>query len=183
MEVGIFDKAGFTMKQDAGENFVMTDAEILKVDSPRESLWGPYAVVYKADPVDERWAIAALGWCKKNRPSLGIKWFWDKGRIPCSHGYATWFVIPKALIDCILSALQIPQPLRGHVDGFLSRKNRRADTPENPPAPLVRKVGRGQVPDMSRTKINAVRPIVHDHSTVSSALRSADLGSVSAAIR
>lgn len=44
-----------------GENFPLdNDAQILSLSSPKRSVGGPYAVVYKN--LDERWAIVALDW-------------------------------------------------------------------------------------------------------------------------
>src|ERR1700677_2080303 len=94
------------MKQDAGEGLDMTNnAEILQINSPQRSVAGPYAVVYKN--LSDRWAIVALDWRHDNNrayePKLGLRWFWGNGGNPCSHGYATWLVIPDDLIPIILS--------------------------------------------------------------------------------
>ncbi len=45
------------------------DSEILKVNSPQDSVGGPYVVVYK--DTDERWAIVAMKWDGMRR--LGIR--------------------------------------------------------------------------------------------------------------
>ena len=115
------------MRQDAGEDFDMTkDVEILEIDSPQRSVSGPYVVVYK--DLNDRWAIVALDWWdgRKNRyfPKLGLRWFWDNGGNPCSHGYATWLVVPDDLTKIILSGsgLKISSTLKRRVEDFLSGK-------------------------------------------------------------
>ena len=106
--------------KNAGEDFNMEDAMILKIDSPRHSVSGPYTVVYK--DTEDRWAIVALGWGEKETPSLGIRWFWDNGGNPVSHGYATWLMIPEPLTTGILASLPIDHAFRGRLEQFLGRK-------------------------------------------------------------
>ncbi len=53
-----------------GETFPLDKNEdILKINSPRNRLSGPYAVVLKN--IGERWVIVALGWDGKTQ--LGIR--------------------------------------------------------------------------------------------------------------
>jgi hypothetical protein len=107
--------------KDAGENFPLhDDAMILKIDSPMDSVWGPYTVVFK--DVEQRWAVVALGWGEDKDPSLGIRWFWDNGGNPVSRGYAIWFVIPESLNESILSGLPLDPNFRGRLEEFLRGK-------------------------------------------------------------
>ncbi len=54
----------------AGQSFILNDDNaILKLNSPKNSIDGPYKVVYK--DVDERWVIVALSW--DSHPSLAIR--------------------------------------------------------------------------------------------------------------
>ena len=56
--------------KDTGENFQLEDDEkIIQINSPRDSLSGPYAVVFKN--IEERWAIVAFDW--DGQPRLGIR--------------------------------------------------------------------------------------------------------------
>jgi len=105
--------------KDTGKNFQIKDDEnILKIDSPRASLSGPYAVVFKN--IEERWAIVAFDW--DGAPRLGIRWFWGNGGNPFSSGHGTWLVIPPSLSKNVLSGLPIDHTFNGKLDDFLCGK-------------------------------------------------------------
>ena len=95
---------------------------ILKIDSPKASLSGPYAVVFKN--LEERWVIVAFDWETdgENKPYLGIRWFWDSAGNPVGHGHGTWFVIPSSLNKNILSGLEIDPAFRARLEDFLCGK-------------------------------------------------------------
>ena len=102
-----------------GENFDLeNDNKILKINSPSNSLSGPYAVVFKN--LKERWAIVAFDWGEQ--PRLGIRWFWNNGGNPFSSGHGTWLVVPPSLSKNILSGLPIDHIFSRKVDDFLSGK-------------------------------------------------------------
>jgi len=94
------------------------DGEILKIDSPRANLSGPYTVVYK--DVDERWAIVTLDWDEE--PRLGIRWFYGNSGTPSSRGFGTWLVIPPSLSKNVLSGLPINHAFSRGVEDFLCSK-------------------------------------------------------------
>lgn len=99
-----------------GESFeIEKDEEILKINSPRESLGGPYAVVSKC--CSERWALVAINW--EGVPTLGIKWFWGKNGNPISSSYPTWLVIPSKLQNAILNGLPLDFQFRNKLNRFL----------------------------------------------------------------
>ena len=107
--------------KNAGENFPLyDDARILEINSPQNSVGGPYIVVYK--DLEERWAIVALDW--DGEPCLGIRWFWGSAGNPISTTYAIWLVIPNLLRKHILSALPIDTNLSKKIDDFLAGKIR-----------------------------------------------------------
>lgn len=89
----------------AGEKFDLTsNEEILKVNSPKAYLGGPFCVVSKN--AEDRWALVAIKW--EGKPRLGIRWFWGKHGQPITiGGHGTWFVIPPTLNNSIISALQL----------------------------------------------------------------------------
>lgn len=102
-----------------GQSFpIEKDAEILKINSPRASLGGPYAVVFKN--IEERWAIVAMTW--DDNPCLGIRWFWGGGGNPFSSGNGTWLVVPTNLSKGILASLPIDHKFAGKLDDFLCGK-------------------------------------------------------------
>ena len=102
-----------------GETLDMTnDAEILQIQSPRTSVDGPYAVVYK--DLTDRWAIVALDWDEK--PRLGIRWFWGNGGNPFSSAHPIWLVIPPTLSKSILEGLQIENSFSNKIYDFLEGK-------------------------------------------------------------
>lgn len=103
----------------AGQDFDLTDnSKILSISSPRKSVNGPYAVVYKN--IDERWAIVALDW--NEEPSLGIRWFWDSMGNPISTGHPIWFIIPKELVVSTLNGLPLSFHSRRKIEQFLSQE-------------------------------------------------------------
>lgn len=100
----------------AGENYPLDDASILAICAPRNSVGGPYTVVYKN--TDERYAIVALDW--NGTPSLGIRWFWGNGGSPFSSGHAIWFIYPSELLPGLLKSLPIDYVLRRKLKNYLS---------------------------------------------------------------
>lgn len=105
----------------AGENFPLDDdAKILQINSPRTSVSGPYAVVFKKITEEERWVIVAFDW--DGEPRLGIRWFFGSGGNPISSGHATWLVIPPSLSKTILFGLPIDHKFSGQVEDFLCGK-------------------------------------------------------------
>jgi hypothetical protein len=100
-----------------GENFNLeSDDEVLKINSPKKSIDGPYVVVFKS--VSERWAIIAMNW--NDVPSLGIRWFWEKSGNPMSSSYPTWLVIPSMLLNAILNGLPLEFKFRDKLNRFLA---------------------------------------------------------------
>ena len=95
-----------------------SDNEILKINSPKASLEGPFIVVHKN--LDERWAVVAINW--DGEPRLGMRWFWANGGNPFSSGHPTWLVIPPSLSKSILSGLPLDRAIATKVDDFLSGK-------------------------------------------------------------
>ncbi|AYV24468.1 hypothetical protein [Vibrio mediterranei] len=103
----------------SGKEFNLEDDnEILKINSPKVSLEGPFTVVYKN--LDERWAIVAINW--DGEPRLGMRWFWANGGNPFSSGHPTWLVIPPSLSKGVLSSLPLDHSFATKVDDFLSEK-------------------------------------------------------------
>jgi hypothetical protein len=103
----------------SGKDFdLVSDSEILKINSPRSNLKGPFKVVYKN--LEERWAIVAIKW--DEQPQLGIRWFWANGGNPFSSGHPTWLVIPSSLSKGILASLPINHIVSTQIDDFLSGK-------------------------------------------------------------
>ena len=101
----------------AGENFNLDDDNaILGINSPRNSVGGPFKIVYKN--TDERWAIVALDWM--GTPSLGIRWFWGGNGNPSSNSYPTWLIIPSALIISILNGLPLDYNFRSKLEKYLA---------------------------------------------------------------
>lgn len=102
--------------KETGDKFpIEDDALILQIDSPRDRLSGPYAVVFKN--LAERWAIVAFDW--EGEPRLGMRWFWGGGGNPFSSGHGTWLVIPPSLSRSLLAGLPIDHAFSGKVDDFL----------------------------------------------------------------
>jgi hypothetical protein len=92
------------------------DNEILKINSPKNSVNGPYVVVYK-DIVD-RWAIVALDWDKE--PRLWIRWFWGGGGTPFSSANPIWLIIPPLLSNSILNGLLLDIDFKNEIEKFLA---------------------------------------------------------------
>lgn len=102
-----------------GENFdLKNEEEILKINSPHDSVDGPYIVIFKN--LSERWAIVALDW--DNNPTLGIRWFWGKNGNPSSRSYPTWFVIPSTLLNSVLDGLPLDFKFRNKINRFLNEE-------------------------------------------------------------
>jgi hypothetical protein len=100
-----------------GIDFNMENGEdILKINSPRSLVDGPYTVVFK--DMEERWVIVALCW--DNKPNLAIRWFWDNNGNPQSHGYATWLIIPSMLQNAVLNGLPLDFLFRDRLNYFLT---------------------------------------------------------------
>jgi hypothetical protein len=103
----------------AGEVFdLCIDNEILKINSPRNTVGGPYLVVYKN--IESRWVLSALKW--DNKPRLGMRWFWGNAGMPASRGHSTWLVVPTELTTSILNGLPLDAKFRGRIDDFLNGK-------------------------------------------------------------
>lgn len=103
----------------SGENFPLEDdSKILSINSPKNSVGGPYVVVYKN--LEERWAIVAMDW--DGEPRLGIRWFWGNGGNPFSSSYPIWLVIPPSLSKSILAGLPLNHRFSGKLDDFLTGK-------------------------------------------------------------
>ena len=104
------------MITDAALSFNLTDEkQILKIDSPRDQVGGPWFVVHT--DVQHRWAIVVMHWNKK--PCLGIRWFYGGQGTPSVRGYGTWFVIPDQLANAILDKLPIAPQKRSEIDEIL----------------------------------------------------------------
>jgi hypothetical protein len=100
-----------------GESFPIEDDNmILQIDSPKDSLSGLYAVVFKN--LEERWAIVAFDW--DGQPRLGIRWFWGGGGNPFSSGRGSWLVVPPSLSRSMLSGLPLDHAFSRRLDDFLS---------------------------------------------------------------
>lgn len=100
----------------SGEYFNLEhDDDILKINSPKKSVGGPYCIVFKS--IKERFAIVALDWHKK--PRLAIRWFWDRIGNPISRSYPTWFVIPPTLNNALLNGLPLDLKFRYLLNRFL----------------------------------------------------------------
>ena len=108
----------------SGKNLDLTiDQEILKINSPKKYVGGPYSVVFKN--IDERWAIVALDW--DGKPRLGIRWFWDKLGNPLSRSNPTWLVIPSALANSILDGLPLDFQYRKSLEQYLNSEIKGSD--------------------------------------------------------
>ena len=101
----------------AGETFNLTDDNaILELNSPKNSIDGPYKVVYR--DVIERWVIVALDW--HGKPSLAMRWFWGNGGNPFSSGNPTWLIVPSSLVQSILNGLPLDFKFRKSIEKFLN---------------------------------------------------------------
>lgn len=67
----------------AGFNFdLLNNGEILKLNSPKSHLKGPYSVIYK--DLNERWALVAMDW--DDKPRLGYPLVSRQSREPPFEG-------------------------------------------------------------------------------------------------
>ena len=104
------------MKRNAGENFPLdSDKDILEINSPKNSIYGPWFVVHK--DLTQRWVIVIMHW--KKTPCLGIRWFNGNQGTPSVRGFATWLVIPDKLSSAVLSQLPIAPSDRKEIDDIL----------------------------------------------------------------
>lgn len=92
--------------------------EILKINSPKNFVKGPYSVVFKN--IEERWAIVALDW--DGDPRLGLRWFWDAVGNPSSRGNGTWLIIPPSLTNSILNGLPLDFQYRKSLEQYLNNE-------------------------------------------------------------
>ena len=105
----------------AGENFILeSDEEILKINSPKDSVGGPYKVIYK-DTESLRYAIVSLQW--GGEPSLGMRWFWGNLGFPHSRNHSTWFIVPSQNWKSLLNGLDISKEMKSEVLRFLGIEN------------------------------------------------------------
>jgi hypothetical protein len=102
--------------KNAGNTVDLKDVnEILKVNSPKNQLSGPWFVVHT--DVQDKWAIVVMHW--KSNPCLGIRWFYGTQGTPSVRGYGTWLVIPNQLANAILDKLPISPQRRAEIDKIL----------------------------------------------------------------
>jgi hypothetical protein len=101
--------------KNAGESFPLTKKEILKINSPRNSI-KIFKVIFIEET--ERWTVVAADWNKQ--PRLCMRWFWSSNGFPQSHGWAAWMVITPKLADAILSKFLINPTERSKIDKFLA---------------------------------------------------------------
>ncbi|MDR1933140.1 MAG: hypothetical protein LBQ57_10015 [Spirochaetales bacterium] len=104
----------------AGENFDIADNDnILKINSPRDHVGGPFSVVYKS--LNARWAIVALAW--DGQPMLGLRYFWGTAGNPCgTWATSTWLVIPPEITLPILNGLPLAPGYRNKLEKFLNKE-------------------------------------------------------------
>jgi len=98
----------------AGKDYPLEIADLLKIKSPKAHLTGPFVVVHL--DTKDRWAIVAADWNKE--PRLAIRWFYGKSGQPFSR-QSTWLVIPPQLNTAILNTLTIPSNNRKLLDDYL----------------------------------------------------------------
>ena len=107
------------MRKNAGVSFPLnSNRDILEINSPRNELKGPWFVVHKDE--ENRWVIVIMHW--KEKPCLGIRWFYGNQGTPATRGYATWLVIPEKLSSAVLSQLPIAPSVRKEIDDILLGK-------------------------------------------------------------
>jgi hypothetical protein len=106
------------MKKETGTKLnMMSDDNILSVNSPLGRVGGPYVVIHK--DVKERWALVAMAF--DDNPTLGMRWFWGSGGSPFAR-QATWFIIPKDLHNSMLDRLCSSVSMKQQVVDFLCNK-------------------------------------------------------------
>ena len=111
----------FVMKKNAGKSFPLdSNKDILEINSPQHSIYGPWFVVHK--DLTQRWAIVIIHW--KETPCLGIRWFNGNQGTPSVRGFATWLVIPDKLSSAVLSQLPIAPSVRKEIDDILSGESK-----------------------------------------------------------
>ena len=103
----------------AGEHYNLNATCILQINAPRQSVRGPYVVVYHTPPDGERWAVVALDW--NAAPTLGIRWFWSSSGHPNRGGWATWFIIPDMFHQPIVEKLVMENKLSPRRGDLLRR--------------------------------------------------------------
>jgi len=62
-------------------------------------------VLYDKGPSPQSWSIAKLKW--DGVDAIGIRWNGDNDHLvgtPQSRGKATWFIVPKEIVDTVVSA-------------------------------------------------------------------------------
>jgi len=62
-------------------------------------------VIYDKGPSTQSWSIAKLKW--DGDDAIGIRWNGDEEHLvgtPQSRGKATWFIVPKEIVDAVVSA-------------------------------------------------------------------------------
>lgn len=104
--------------KNAGASFNLNGANILKINSPKNRVGGPYCVVHTDH--QERWSVVALKW--EGSPVIGMRWFHGNSGQPISSGYATWFIVPSPLQKIILKNIKISEMLRIKLLDFLDGK-------------------------------------------------------------
>ncbi len=92
----------------AGDTYkIDNDANILKIDSPKGRITGPYVVVHRN--LDDRYAVVALDFKTDHnliKPRLGIRWFWGKAGTPFIRRSA-WFIIPEELQSGVVGSFRL----------------------------------------------------------------------------
>ncbi len=109
----------------AGEEFPMEDdGKILRINTPKSNLRGPWFVVKKN--LDEHWALVMLSWKDPNeiefKPRLGLRWFYGTAGTPSVRGLATWLILPEEMSKIILDNLSIEVDIRQKANDILSGK-------------------------------------------------------------
>lgn len=107
----------------AGASFdIRVDANILKIDSPKSRIIGPYVVVHRN--LADRYAVVALDFKTDHnliKPRLGIRWFWGKAGTPFIRRSA-WFIIPEELQSGVIVSFNLSPRREGLLRDFLANK-------------------------------------------------------------
>ena len=100
------------------------DGQILRINTPKSNLRGPWLVVKKN--LLEHWALVILSWKDPNetdfKPRLGLRWFYGTAGTPSVRGLATWLILPKEMSKIILDNLSIEVDIRQKANDILSGK-------------------------------------------------------------
>ena len=109
----------------AGEEFPMEDdGQILRINTPKSNLRGPWFVVKK--DLSKRWALVMLSWKDPNetdfKPRLGLRWFYGIAGTPSVRGLATWLILPKEMSEILVGNLSIDADIRQKANDILSGK-------------------------------------------------------------